>query len=128
MNWSFKDLIRYQNERLRKIVSHAFNTVPYYNKLFESVRLHPDDVQTISDLSKIPKLSKIQIAKNTNDFFSTEPGDKVVFLNTSGSSGTPLKSLQHLMPLPANMQMFGGNAIGTTLISEINLLLLMADL
>ena len=41
--WSEEEIDEYQNEKLRKLINHCYNNVPYYKKLF--------DVKTQSEFS-----------------------------------------------------------------------------
>jgi phenylacetate-CoA ligase len=91
IKWSTEEIEQYQNEQLQKIVYHAYKTVSYYTKLFDKLNLKPRDIQTKQDLRKLPILTKQDVLKDPNSFLSTSPGDKVVYVQTSGSSGTPLK-------------------------------------
>ncbi len=89
---SNEDLTRLQNEKLRNLINHAYNTVPYYQKLFKQERLTPEDIREIADLSKIPILEKNEIKKNPIGFRSSLfSKEKDTFcLDTSGSTGKPI--------------------------------------
>jgi len=47
-----------QNRKLRAVVKFAYENVPYYHKLFNSVNLNLEDVRTKKDLVKIPITNK----------------------------------------------------------------------
>jgi phenylacetate-CoA ligase len=84
----------YQTSRLITIINHCYKTVPYYKNLFDSINLKPSDIQQLSDLAKIPILTKKIIRENTNDLLSTEQSYKtrsITFGGTSGTTGTPLR-------------------------------------
>jgi phenylacetate-CoA ligase len=87
------ELRRIQENRLRKIIDHAYENVPFYNNLLKSSNLKPSDIQTIDDLKKIPITSKEQVQKNyPNQIVSkNENLNNCYFLSTSGSTGRPLK-------------------------------------
>src|SRR3989338_378362 len=92
--WSRKELENYQNEQLKRLIEHAFNNVPYYNRLFKSLRLTPQDIEKQEDLRKIPILTKDIIRKNTQELRAINFNDKsVIKLSTSGSTGEPLNVL-----------------------------------
>ena len=44
----------FQDERLRRLVSHAYERVPYYGDLFDRQSLKPRDIGSVEDLPKIP--------------------------------------------------------------------------
>ncbi len=88
---SFSDLQEYQNEKLRALISHAYKTVPYYNKIMHKYKLDPKDIKTINDLYKMPLLTKEDIKKNYGQLISVKM--KKMFLrhgHTSGTTGSPL--------------------------------------
>ncbi|MFA5603122.1 MAG: phenylacetate--CoA ligase family protein, partial [Bacilli bacterium] len=70
--WDAKKHVEYQNYQLKKLVSHAYNTVPYYNKLFNSIGIKPNDINDYNDLKKIPYLSKEIIQNNRDELISTK--------------------------------------------------------
>ena len=51
-------IVALQTERLIAQVRHVWDKVPYYRKKMEEKGLEPDDIRTLSDLSKLPFLSK----------------------------------------------------------------------
>src|SRR5690242_2827942 len=56
--WPSDLLVEWQNDRLRTMVAHAFERSPYYRALMQSLDIRPKDIQTISDLPKLPLLTK----------------------------------------------------------------------
>ena len=56
-------LIRYQNQKLKELVEHAYTNVPYYNQIFNKRGLRPKDIQSIEDLNKLPVLTKEDVRK-----------------------------------------------------------------
>jgi phenylacetate-CoA ligase len=89
--WSRDELLSYQNERLRAIVTHAYDTVPYYRARFDERRLKPADIRTQADLEKLPLLTKEDIRSHYEALKSTALPDKQMRSgHTSGTTGTPL--------------------------------------
>jgi phenylacetate-CoA ligase len=43
-----------QNKKLRALIRHSYDYVPYYHDLMKSVNVTPEDIKTIDDLNKIP--------------------------------------------------------------------------
>ncbi len=88
---SLQELECYQDERLRQLVRHAYDTVPYYSRVMKSLKLHPDDIRTKADLPKLPTLTKDQIRQNGADLLSsTYPRTLLRHGHTSGTTGSPL--------------------------------------
>ena len=79
----------YQESKLRKLVRHAYATVPYYKDKFDRARLKPTDIRTLEDLPKIPFLTKADIKQNFNKLISEKSG-RLRHGHTSGTTGTPL--------------------------------------
>lgn len=85
------ELDAYQDERLRAIVRHAYDTVPYYRTRFDERRLTPDDIRGRRDLYKIPLLTRDDIKRHYSELMSTAvPGRHRREGHTSGTTGTPL--------------------------------------
>jgi phenylacetate-CoA ligase len=80
-----------QDEKLRRLVRHAYRNVPYYRAKLQEAGLRPEDVQTQADLHKLPMLGKADIRKHLFFDIMSENHDKsqVLRISTSGSTGEP---------------------------------------
>lgn len=77
--------------RLRSLLIHAQEHVPYYSDLFKKLGLDVKKFQDFNDLRNIPILEKETIRKEPHLFISTRPSDIGFQLqHTSGSTGKPL--------------------------------------
>jgi phenylacetate-CoA ligase len=85
-------LRKMQNERLRAIVKHAYDNVPFYHRKFEEAGIKPDDIKTVEDLNKIPLTTKLEIqSKSFQEIIAMNVNPKNLVKNTtSGSTGIPL--------------------------------------
>jgi len=89
--WDKEKLYQLQCTRLRKIVTHAYQTVPYYRRIFNEYGLSVSSIQTPEDMKKLPYLSKDTIRKEFNNLISEKIDFKTVRKeSTSGTTGTPL--------------------------------------
>lgn len=80
-----------QIKKLRILIRHVYENVPYYHKIFQSLALNPSDINTINDLSKLPILTKEDIKKNFEDLKAKNfKKFHSRFISTSGSTGEPL--------------------------------------
>ncbi|MFZ4522766.1 MAG: hypothetical protein ACOYNC_13740 [Bacteroidales bacterium] len=90
-SYSMDEIDQWQNEQLIKLVHHAYNHTKYYNRLFTQKGLLPEDIKSISDLEKLPILTKDIIRENFNDIIADNinsiPSIKSA---TGGSTGNPL--------------------------------------
>ncbi len=90
--WSPEQLEELQNEKLRALIKHAYENVPYYHRIFEESGLAAKDIQTVDDLSKLPILTNNDIRENFQDLMAKDFNKWKPFLAaTSGSTGKPLK-------------------------------------
>lgn len=90
--WTYAELCHYRDERLREIILHAYNTVPYYNELFKKLALIPADVQSIEDLKNLPILTKDDVRVAGDAMLSSDfKKHKLIQQSTSGSTGASLQ-------------------------------------
>ncbi|MEM7816847.1 MAG: hypothetical protein QXZ20_02955 [Candidatus Aenigmatarchaeota archaeon] len=91
--WFEKEkLEEYQLQRLRKILTYAYNNVPYYNELFNKVKFNPQEFKRFEDLEKIPILTKKNLKDNFNFLVAKNfKKFKPILYTTSGTTGEPIK-------------------------------------
>ena len=53
-----------QLERLQWTVRHAYENVPFYRRRFDEMGVHPDDIQQLSDIEKLPFTTKNDLREN----------------------------------------------------------------
>jgi len=87
--WSSDRLEQLRLERLKALLTHAGARVPFYRELFQRERFQPESVTRLSDLARLPFLTKPLIRANTDALKSADAVDLARF-NTGGSSGEPL--------------------------------------
>lgn len=91
-DWSYEQLRNHQDMKLKRMVRHCYETVPYYRNLFDSLGINYESIRTIEDLKLLPILSKDTVNKNFKDFISTSiPKTKMVLGHTSGTTGSGFK-------------------------------------
>src|SRR5437899_1600187 len=57
-HYSTEKLRAIQDEKLRRLVAHAYANVPYYSKVFRERGLTPKDITGAEDLKKLPLMDK----------------------------------------------------------------------
>ena len=87
--WTAEKLELHQVERLRSLLSRAGKRVPYYQRLFHELRFDPEAMMSLSDLGRLPLLTKDVIRKNLEDLKTK--GARLSLFNTGGSTGEPLQ-------------------------------------
>jgi phenylacetate-CoA ligase len=89
-----RELKNIQFKKLKVIIKHAYEHVPYYHRLFSATKTRPEDIRDQDDLRKIPLTSKQDLQKNYSCIVPR--GINVSQFHssfTSGSTGTPLKTI-----------------------------------
>jgi phenylacetate-CoA ligase len=80
-----------QLNRLKKIVTHSYNTVPYYKKFMDEHGIRPESIRTLDDIKLFPVLSKKDVLEAEDSIISTMyPTWMLRAARTGGSTGTPL--------------------------------------
>jgi phenylacetate-CoA ligase len=89
--WKKRELKRLQNKRLRALLKHAYENVPYYHECFRNSSIRPDDIKSASDLSKLPILKKKTIRQQSGKMVASDfPKRELVPQYTSGTTSSPL--------------------------------------
>ncbi|MBP0630670.1 MULTISPECIES: phenylacetate--CoA ligase PaaK [unclassified Cupriavidus] len=79
-----------QLQRLKWSVRHAYDNVPHYRKAFQAAGVHPDDLKSLSDLSKFPFLTKQDLRDNYPFGMFAVPREQVARVHaSSGTTGKP---------------------------------------
>ncbi len=85
---SREQILEWQNERLVRQVRHVWDNVPYYRKKMEEKGVRPEDIKGVSDLHKLPFLSKEDLRIAYPYGLLAEPLEKCVRIqSTSGTTG-----------------------------------------
>lgn len=87
--WPAEQLRDLQVVRLRALLADAGQQVPYYRNLFEQFKFDPAGIKSLSDLQRLPFLTKSVIRTNTEELKHARANGLSRF-NTGGSSGEPL--------------------------------------
>ena len=87
--WKSEEYIRkVQGKALHRAVSIAYHYTQFYKDKYNSHGVHPDDIQSIDDLSKLPVITKKELIDN---FENAVPAlidkESAFLLGTSGTTG-----------------------------------------
>ncbi|MGR3319889.1 MAG: phenylacetate--CoA ligase family protein [Candidatus Anammoxibacter sp.] len=88
--WKTKEKIaKFQLKLLKRIVTHAYQTVPYYRDLFQSANLSPPDIKKLEDINKIPitrkdDLRRLDIIQRLSSKYSI---NNLTSYKTGGTTG-----------------------------------------
>jgi phenylacetate-CoA ligase len=87
--WSPEKLEKYRLERLRSMLVKVGIHVPYYRDCFASLGFNPQEINSLTDLQKLPLLTK-SIIRAEGDRMKSDIAQSLARFNTGGSSGEPL--------------------------------------
>ena len=86
------DIVHLQEERLKALIKHAYENVPYYQRIFKERKLGPRDIKTVEDLKKLPPLKKVDIKRMHQELIAQNISRRErVPYQTSGTTGTALR-------------------------------------
>ncbi len=80
-----------QEQKLRRLLRHAHQHVPYYRDLWRRQGISPEDIRSLDDLYKLPLLSKEDVRRHLYFDILSDNHDRseILRITTSGSTGEP---------------------------------------
>ncbi|MEM6761640.1 MAG: phenylacetate--CoA ligase PaaK [Pseudomonadota bacterium] len=79
-----------QLKRMKWSLAHAYANVPHYRAAFDAAGVHPDDLESLSDLAKFPFTRKSDLRENYPFGMFAVPREKVRRIHaSSGTTGRP---------------------------------------
>jgi len=89
------EIRRYQEEKLKKLLLHAYTNVPYYHRILPEAGVIKNGEVHLENFDKIPILTKKIIRKEGENLYSKDYKSRNPYENTSGgSTGEPVKFIQ----------------------------------
>ena len=89
--WDLERLQELQLKKLQALISFASRNVPYYEELFKKIRLKPQDINSLSDIIKIPILTKEIVRKENHRLVARDlSGFRIKVGKTGGTTGMPV--------------------------------------
>ena len=84
------ELRQLQNQRLTQLVHRLYRDVPFYKQQFDDHGIHPNDIKSIADLSKLPFTKKTDLRDNYPYKMFATPMTEVRRIHaSSGTTGKP---------------------------------------
>jgi phenylacetate-CoA ligase len=89
---SSSQILRLQEVRLGRMIRHAYHHVPYYRDIFDRMRIRPEQIVNLSDLQRLPVLSKQEVREHLYfDLFADNHRKREMQkVTTRGAGGEPL--------------------------------------
>lgn len=89
--WDESKLYDYRLRKLIDLVEYAYHHVPFYTKLFKSIKFRPADIKELDDIRKIPVLTKEIVRKENMNMVSQDFSMRHVMKGkTGGTTGAPV--------------------------------------
>lgn len=87
---------RLRDRRLRRLVRHAYEKVPYYRRLLEDAGVGPEEIRGVADLHRIPVSTKLGFVSRPLEERLARGTDRARCVThlTSGSTGVPAEILR----------------------------------
>ena len=91
--WPPEQLRALQESELRRLVQHAYASVPIYRHLWDQARVHPGDITGLDDLARLPLMDKRALRAAYPDQALALGIDRrqLVQYASSGSTGQPFQ-------------------------------------
>jgi phenylacetate-CoA ligase len=91
LRWSRENVEAFQLARLKVLLRHAYNNVPFYRTVFKENGLTPDSFNSLKDIGRLPLLTRTNLHDNLQDLLSADfRRRKVSRHSSSGTTGTPI--------------------------------------
>ena len=88
--WSLDKLESYQLQKLKELIDFAYLHSSFYKQKFEELHLIPSDIKKLTDINKLPILTKLDLIKFNKEIQADFSFKKTYKAVTSGSSGNSL--------------------------------------
>jgi phenylacetate-CoA ligase len=89
--WKPELLQSLQWKLLTKMISHAYEKVPFYRNRFEKAGLKPEDLRNFSDYLLLPPLTRSEVQDHLSQLISRDYQPSQLVRNlTGGSTGSPV--------------------------------------
>ena len=89
--WPAKRIRQFQFNKLKEILTLAYDKSEFYHRLFDEVGFHPSDFKSLEQMNLLPTIDRQVVIENLSEMCT---GDirkmDADFCSTGGSSGTPL--------------------------------------
>jgi phenylacetate-CoA ligase len=92
-------LLECQLDLFRKQMTYVYERAPFYRRKFDEAGVKPEHIKTLEDVSKVPFTVKEELRQSQErhppfgDFHCISPEEGVRVFQTTGTTGTPVRSL-----------------------------------
>lgn len=87
--WSRDQLVSWRNDRLKGLVRHCYDTVPFYRDVMDEGGINPTSIQDEDSLKALPVIRKADVKANPKAFVSSKAKNlNILHVHTSGTTGS----------------------------------------
>lgn len=83
-----------QKVKLRMLIKHAYERVPWYGRVFKEAGITPADIAVMEDLSQLPVLTREDIRNHLPELLWRNYRGKIFKGSSSGTTGIPIRYFQ----------------------------------
>src|SRR3954471_9952894 len=84
------DIRRFQEDKLKEMLSHIALHSPYYQKIFSATGIDVSAFSSLADMSMFPTTSKDEFHNHNWEFLAVPSSRIVEYTSTSGTLGNPV--------------------------------------
>lgn len=88
--WPLERLTAFQDERIRRLATWAYERSPFYRASWNAAGVKPEDIRGIADLPRLPLIDKTAIREHGAQMMTSAARSDWVNGHTSGTTGSPL--------------------------------------
>ncbi len=89
--WDQDEIKAYQTKQVKRLISYAYENVPFYRDRFGKIDLTPDNFRSLEDLKRIPPLTRDDLQNNLDVLVSERTDrDQLLKSASSGTTGIPI--------------------------------------
>jgi phenylacetate-CoA ligase len=88
---SIEAVKKHQLALLKSQLQRVYEKSPFYHQKFVEAGLHPSDIISLDNLSKIPLTNREELEKNFGNILAVPPEQITTIRMSSGTTGSPLK-------------------------------------
>ena len=94
-SWPEDRIAAFQDEQVRGLIRHAYQTVPFYRRWYDQHGVDLAKINGRDDLKRLPVLTKDLVRENQDDMVSRAYPRRCLRVHlTSGTTGTPLRIMK----------------------------------
>jgi phenylacetate-CoA ligase len=90
--WTPSRLQELRDRKLRDLVAHAYEQIPFYRKLLDAGGVKPRSIEGVRDLPKLPVMTKDMFHAHWSELRARDvPDSQVSLAQTGGTTGVPMR-------------------------------------